>query len=77
MESKNQKLYKCKKCNEEDETKFYNGRLHICKNCYTGKITEQKKKDKEYVEDMKKEISALKDAIEDQNKKIAFILTRI
>jgi hypothetical protein len=77
MENKNQKIYKCKKCNEEEESKFYTGRLHICKNCYTGKITEQKNKAKESVEDMRKEIDALKEAIEDQNKKIAFILTRI
>lgn len=77
---KNQKIYKCKKCNEEDTespTKFYTGRFHICKNCYTSKITEQKTKTKESYEDMKKEIEDLKEAIEDQNKKIAFILTRI
>jgi hypothetical protein len=77
---KNQKIYKCKKCNEEDSeppTKFYSGRLHVCKNCYTSKITEQKNKTKESYEDMKKEIASLKEAIEDQNKKIAFILTRI
>ena len=77
MNKDSQKIYKCKKCNEEENSKFYEGRLHICKKCYSGKITEQKNNYKESFEDMKKEIILLKDAIEQQNKKIAFILTRV
>lgn len=63
-ETRTTKVYKCKKCDENDQGKFYIGRYGICKLCYTRQIVESKTKQKSKYEELQCEIKELKDKLE-------------
>jgi DNA-directed RNA polymerase subunit RPC12/RpoP len=63
-EVKTTKVYKCKKCGEDNPNKFYIGRYGICKLCYTRQIVESKTKQKSKYEELQSEIKELKDKLE-------------